>query len=63
MLPSGPAKPPQTTGRGWSCAEWPVPFVKHVGEINYPFLFDELGYSGWIGCEYRPKGETRAGLG
>ena len=37
-----------------------------VGEINYPFLFDlfdEVGYSGWIGCEYRPKGETRAGLG
>ena len=37
-----------------------------VGEINYPFLFglfDELGYSGWIGCEYRPKGETKAGLG
>ena len=24
-------------------------------------LFDELGYSGWIGCEYRPKGETRPG--
>jgi 2-dehydrotetronate isomerase len=37
-----------------------------VGEINYPYLFDlfdELGYSGWIGCEYRPNGETRAGLG
>jgi hydroxypyruvate isomerase len=37
-----------------------------VGEINYPFLFDlldEIGYSGWIGCEYRPEGETRAGLG
>jgi hydroxypyruvate isomerase len=37
-----------------------------IGEINYPFLFDlfdELGYAGWIGCEYRPKGETRAGLG
>jgi hydroxypyruvate isomerase len=37
-----------------------------VGEINYPFLFDlidEIGYSGWIGCEYRPKGETKAGLG
>jgi hydroxypyruvate isomerase len=36
-----------------------------VGEINYPFLFDlldEIGYAGWIGCEYRPKGETRAGL-
>jgi len=37
-----------------------------IGEINYPYLFDlldELGYSGWIGCKYRPKGETRAGLG
>jgi hydroxypyruvate isomerase len=37
-----------------------------IGEINYPFLFellDEIGYDGWIGCEYRPRGETRAGLG
>ena len=37
-----------------------------VGEINYPFLFDlldELGYTGWIGCEYRPQGDTLAGLG
>jgi 2-dehydrotetronate isomerase len=37
-----------------------------IGEINYPFLFDlldELGYAGWIGCEYRPQGETKAGLG
>ena len=37
-----------------------------VGEINYRFLFDlldELGYAGWIGCEYRPRGETKAGLG
>ena len=37
-----------------------------VGEINYPFLFDlidELGYAGYVGCEYRPKGATRAGLG
>ncbi len=36
------------------------------GEINYPYLFDlvdRLGYSGWIGCEYRPRGATRAGLG
>jgi hydroxypyruvate isomerase len=36
------------------------------GEIHFPFLFDlfdELGYAGWIGCEYRPKGGTRAGLG
>lgn len=37
----------------------------NVGEINYPFLFDlidELGYRGWVGCEYRPKTTTEAGL-
>ena len=37
-----------------------------TGEINYPFLFgeiDRLGFAGWIGCEYRPKGGTEAGLG
>ena len=37
-----------------------------TGEINYPFLFDfidRIGYKGWIGCEYRPAGDTEAGLG
>lgn len=37
-----------------------------LGEVNYPYLFqliDELGYQGWIGCEYRPKAQTSAGLG
>lgn len=42
-----------------------------VGEINYPYLFqllDDLGYKGWVGCEYRPargavQGGTSAGLG
>src|ERR1700730_3898737 len=37
-----------------------------TGEINYPFLFsllDSLGYDGWIGCEYKPRGTTEAGLG
>jgi hydroxypyruvate isomerase len=36
------------------------------GEIHYPFLFellDTLGYDGWIGCEYRPRNGTLAGLG
>lgn len=35
-------------------------------EINVPMLFalfDQLGYSGWIGCEYRPRAQTTAGLG
>lgn len=37
-----------------------------TGEINYPFLFrtlDEIGYRGWIGCEYKPKTTTAEGLG
>ena len=59
--------------------EDPLPLVRHiqiagnpgrhepdVGEINYPYLFDlidNLGYRGWIGCEYKPVGATPAGLG
>jgi hydroxypyruvate isomerase len=34
--------------------------------LNYPYLFDlidTLGYDGWIGCEYRPRAGTSAGLG
>jgi hydroxypyruvate isomerase len=37
-----------------------------LGEVNYPYLFDVLdsaGYTGWIGCEYRPRNGTSAGLG
>ena len=37
-----------------------------TGEINYPFLFahlDRIGYAGWIGCEYKPRTTTAAGLG
>ena len=36
-----------------------------VGEISYPFLFDlidDLGYKGFIGCEYRPLAGTLTGL-
>jgi hydroxypyruvate isomerase len=35
------------------------------GEVNYSYLFkllDEMGYQGWVGCEYRPKGKTEDGL-
>jgi 2-dehydrotetronate isomerase len=35
-------------------------------ELNYPFLFDELdrlGYKGFVGCEYNPRGKTTDGLG
>jgi hydroxypyruvate isomerase len=37
-----------------------------TGEIHYQYLFkllDQLGYQGWIGCEYKPTTETNAGLG
>jgi len=36
-----------------------------VGELDHGYLFgviDELGFDGWIGCEYRPKAATSAGL-
>lgn len=36
------------------------------GELHHPFLFaliDALGWSGHIGCEYRPRAATSAGLG
>ena len=37
-----------------------------TGEINYAFLFahlDRIGYTGYIGCEYKPATTTEAGLG
>jgi hydroxypyruvate isomerase len=36
-----------------------------TGEINFDFLLrhiDRIGYSGWIGCEYNPLGDTAEGL-
>ena len=36
------------------------------GEIAYSVIFealDKLEYDGWVGCEYRPRGDTDAGLG
>ena len=37
-----------------------------VGELHHPYLFeliDELGWTGHVGCEYRPRAGTSAGLG
>lgn len=55
-----------------------MPIIRHIqiadvpgrhepgtGEINYAYLLkliDELGYDGWVGCEYHPHGDTVAGL-
>jgi hydroxypyruvate isomerase len=35
------------------------------GEMNYRYLFDLIdksGFAGWIGCEYKPRASTVAGL-
>ncbi|VCW78942.1 unnamed protein product, partial [Gulo gulo] len=35
------------------------------GELNFPYLFqllEEEGYEGFVGCEYRPQGDTAEGL-
>jgi hydroxypyruvate isomerase len=37
-----------------------------TGEINFDFLFahiDRIGYTGWLGAEYKPASSTEAGLG
>ena len=37
-----------------------------TGEINYPFVLqaiDDMGYPGWVGCEYKPLTTTIEGLG
>lgn len=55
-----------------------LPLIRHIqvadtpgrhepgsGEINFRHLFallDRIGYTGWVGCEYRPAGATLAGL-
>ncbi len=36
------------------------------GELAYPEIcraFDRMGYAGWIGAEYKPRGRTEDGLG
>uniref|UniRef100_A0A8D0GL29 Putative hydroxypyruvate isomerase n=1 Tax=Sphenodon punctatus TaxID=8508 RepID=A0A8D0GL29_SPHPU len=36
------------------------------GEVNFPYLFqllETLGYDGYVGCEYKPQGDTLEGLG
>ena len=43
----------------------PGRFEPQYGEVNLTYLFnhlDEIGYNGWIGCEYKAKHSTAEGL-
>jgi hydroxypyruvate isomerase len=47
------------------CAAVPTRREPDEGEINYPAVFaavDRVGYTGWIGAEYRPRARTEEGL-
>jgi len=47
------------------CAAVPSRHEPDEGEVNYRAVFeavDRLGYKGWIGAEYRPRGRTEDGL-
>jgi hydroxypyruvate isomerase len=47
-------------------ADVPARHEPGTGTINFPEVFnlvDRNGYSGWIGCEYKPGSTTEAGLG
>ncbi|MDP1978482.1 hydroxypyruvate isomerase [Undibacterium sp.] len=47
-------------------ADNPGRFEPGTGEINYRSIFAalaDMGYQGWVGCEYKPQNGTVAGLG
>ena len=46
-------------------ADVPARHEPGTGEVNFAFLLahlDAIGYSGWVGCEYNPLGDTVEGL-
>ncbi|MGA3334452.1 MAG: 2-oxo-tetronate isomerase [Terracidiphilus sp.] len=59
------ANPKQTRVGHFQIAGVPERHEPSTGEVNFSYLFDlidELGYEGWIGCEYIPAAGTSAGL-
>ena len=60
------ADPKQTRVGHFQVAGVPERHEPDTGEVRYEYLFDvidQLGYDGWIGCEYTPAAGTSAGLG
>jgi hydroxypyruvate isomerase len=51
--------------RHYQCANPPFRHEPDDGEMNYAYLFkllDDAGYTGWMGCEYKPRTTTLEGL-
>ena len=60
------ADPKQTRVGHFQIAGVPERHEPDAGEVNYEYVFavmDQLGYEGWVGCEYIPVAGTSAGLG
>jgi hydroxypyruvate isomerase len=52
--------------RHYQCAAPPDRGEPGAGDLDYAELFrliDATGYQGWVGCEYKPRAGTLAGLG
>ena len=52
--------------RHYQCASPPDRGEPGKGDLDYARIFeiiDGTGYTGWIGCEYKPRGRTTDGLG
>ncbi len=59
------ADPKQTRVGHFQIAGVPERHEPDTGEVNYSYLFDvidQVGYVGWIGCEYTPGADTSDGL-
>lgn len=60
------ADPKQTRVGHFQIAGVPERHEPDTGEVNYEYVFgvmDQLGFEGWVGCEYIPGAGTSAGLG
>ncbi|MDR3777466.1 MAG: hydroxypyruvate isomerase family protein [Terracidiphilus sp.] len=58
--------PKQTRVGHFQIAGVPERHEPDTGEVRYDYLFeliDEVGFDGWIGCEYVPAGGISEGLG
>lgn len=59
------ADPKQTRVGHFQIAGVPKRHEPDTGEVNYDYVFDvmdQLGFEGWVGCEYIPAAGTSAGL-